>query len=157
MSHLPEGMSGWRGGRSEGAQSRPQSIFEKRTNPPLSDPTTFRSRGTSKGWEDRGSILRYANNGWASTSPNKLDGLCDPWVQAVVNGTTQCSRFQQFSLRMICWKWNGDFRFKCHNPSGRIGAHFFGRLDLHAFKVDRVSLCGNSHNRSHARRQSSRD
>ena len=26
-------MSGWRGGRSEGAQSRPQSIFEEQPNP----------------------------------------------------------------------------------------------------------------------------
>ena len=58
---------------------------------------------------------------------------------------------------MICWKWNDDFRFKCHNSPGRIGAHFFGRLDLHALKVDRVSLCGNPHNRSHACCQSSRD
>ena len=32
--------------------------------------------------------------GWASTSPNKFNGLCDSWVQAVVNGTTQCGRFQ---------------------------------------------------------------
>ena len=45
-------------------------------------------------FQDRVSILRDASNGWASTSPNKLDGLCDPWVQAVVNGTTQCGRFQ---------------------------------------------------------------
>jgi len=58
---------------------------------------------------------------------------------------------------MILWKWNGDFRFKCHNSSWRIRAHFFGRLDLHALKVDRVSLCGNPHNGRHACRQSSRD
>ena len=53
---------------------------------------------------------------------------------------------------MIPWKWNGDRRFECHNSSGRIGAHFFGRLDLHALKVDRVSLGGNSHNRRHTGR-----
>ena len=58
---------------------------------------------------------------------------------------------------MILWKWNGDFRFECHNSSGRIDAHFFGRLDLHALKVDRVPLRGNPHNRSHACRQSSRN
>jgi len=56
---------------------------------------------------------------------------------------------------MILWKWNSDFRFKCDNSSGRIGAHFFGRLDLHAFKVDRVSLCGNPHNRRHTRSEGS--
>jgi hypothetical protein len=49
VSHIPEGKNGWRRGRSKGAQSRPQSIFEKRINPSLSDPTTSRSRGTSKG------------------------------------------------------------------------------------------------------------
>jgi len=58
---------------------------------------------------------------------------------------------------MILWKWNGDFRFKCHNSSGRIGAHFFGRLDFHTLEVDRVSLCGNSHNCRHACRQSGRN
>ena len=107
--------------------------------------------------KDRVSILRDANNGWASTSPNKLNGLCNPRVQAVVNGTTQCGRFQQFSLRKILRKWNGDFRFKCDNSSGRIGTHFFGRLDLHAIKVDRVSLCSYPHNGRHACCQSSRD
>ena len=35
VSHIPEGKNGWRKGRSEGAQSRPQSIFEKLTNPSL--------------------------------------------------------------------------------------------------------------------------
>ena len=58
---------------------------------------------------------------------------------------------------MIFGQWNGDRRFECHNSSGRIGAHFFGRLDLHALKVDRVSFRGNPHNRRHACRQSSRD
>ena len=33
VSHIPEGKNGWRGGRSEGAQSRPQSIFEEQPNP----------------------------------------------------------------------------------------------------------------------------
>jgi len=36
VSHIPEGKNGWRRGRSEGAQSRPQSSFEKLTNPTLS-------------------------------------------------------------------------------------------------------------------------
>ena len=70
MSHLPEGMSGWRGGRSEGAQSRPQSIFEKRTNPSLSDPTTSRSRGTSKGWEDRDIFSREGFQGRQGSNPD---------------------------------------------------------------------------------------
>jgi len=74
-----------------------------------------------------------------------------------MNRTTEGGCFQQFFLRMILWKWNGDFRFKCDNSSRRIGAHFFGCFDLHALKVDRVSLCGNPHNRGHACCQSSRD
>ena len=94
---------------------------------------------------------------WDLPLPNKLDGLGNPWVQAVVDGTTQCGRFQQFSLRMIPGKWNGDFRFKCDNSPRRIATHFFGCFDLHALKVDRVSLCGNPHNRGHACCQSSRD
>jgi len=67
----------------------------------------------------------------------------------VMNWATQCGRFEKFSLGMILWKWNGDFRFKRHNSSRHIGAHFFGRLDLHALEVDRVSLRGNPHNRRH--------
>ena len=63
VSQIPEGKNGWRRGRSEGAQSRPQSIFEKLTNPTLSDPTTSRSRGTSKGWEDRGIYSRKGRKG----------------------------------------------------------------------------------------------
>ena len=50
---------------------------------------------------------------------------------------------------MIPWKWNGDRRFECHNSPRRIRAHFFGRLDLHALKVDRVSFRGNPHDRRH--------
>jgi len=56
---------------------------------------------------------------------------------------------------MILWKWNSDFRFECHDSPWSIGAHFFGRLDLHALKVDRVSLCGNPHNRRHTRSEGS--
>jgi len=37
VSHIPEGKNGWRRGRSEGAQSRPQSIFEEQPNPSLSE------------------------------------------------------------------------------------------------------------------------
>ena len=58
---------------------------------------------------------------------------------------------------MILWKWNDDFRFKCDNSSGRIGAHFFGCFDLHALKVDRVSLGRDSHDRGHTGGQRGRD
>ena len=60
--------------------------------------------------QDRVSVLRDANNGWASTYPNKLDVLCNPRVQALLNGTTQCGRFQQFSMGMIVGKRDLNFR-----------------------------------------------
>ena len=94
---------------------------------------------------------------WDLPHPNKLDGLGDSWIETVMNRTTEGGCFQQFFLRMILWKWNGDFRFKCDNSSGRIGAHFFGCFDLHALKVDRVSLGRDSHDRGHTGGQRGRD
>ena len=44
VSYLPEGMSGWRGGRSEGAQSRPQSILEEQPNPTQALDVSIKSR-----------------------------------------------------------------------------------------------------------------
>ena len=58
---------------------------------------------------------------------------------------------------MIPGKWNGDRRFECHNSPWRIGAHFFGCLDLHALEVERVSFRCNPHNRGHTCRQSGGD
>ena len=74
-----------------------------------------------------------------------------------MNRATERGCFQQFSLRMLVGKRDLNFRLQCNDSSWRIRAHFFGRLDLHALKVDRVSLCGNPHNRGHACCQSSRD
>jgi len=53
---------------------------------------------------------------------------------------------------MIPGKWNGDRRFERHNSPRRIATHFFGCLDLHALKVNRVSLGGNPHDRGHTGR-----
>lgn len=83
------GDEGIRDSGVKGGPISPCAVTAKDANP-----TTFRSRGTSKGWEVREYHLPDAESGWFSTSPNKLDGFCDPWVQAVVNGTAQCGRFQ---------------------------------------------------------------
>ena len=53
---------------------------------------------------------------------------------------------------MIPGKWNGDRRFERHNSPRRIATHFFGCLDLHALKVNLVSLGGNPHDRGHTGR-----
>jgi len=58
-------------------------------------------------WVRGGRGVRF----WVLPLPNKLNGLCDPWVQAVVNGTAQCGRFQQFSLGMLVGKRDLNFRF----------------------------------------------
>ena len=70
-----------------------------------------------------------------------------------MNRTAQCSRFEKFSLGMISCKWDGDFRFECHDSPGRIGAHFFRRFNRHPLEADRVPLGGNSHNCCHTSSQ----
>ena len=53
---------------------------------------------------------------------------------------------------MILWKWNDDFRFKCDNSSGRIGAHFFRRFNGHPLQFDGVAFGRNPHDRGHTGR-----
>jgi len=67
-----------------------------------------------------------------------------------MNWTAQCGRFEKFSLGMIPWKRNRDFRFECHNFTWRIGTHFLRRFNRHSFEPDRVPLGGDPHNRRHA-------
>ena len=74
----------------------------------------------------------------------------------MMNWATQRGCFEKFSLWMIAFKWNGDYRFECHNSSWRIGAHFLCRFNRHPLQNDGVPLGGNTHNRRHTSRESSR-
>ena len=66
-----------------------------------------------------------------------------------MNRATQCGGFEKFSLWMILWKWNGDFRFERNNSPWRIDAHFLRRFNRHPLEADRVPLGADSHNCRH--------